>query len=372
MHLILHIALFSSELRSLNPTVFFVDQLSAGIPLLRLLCSGPRVLFYCHFPDKLLAKPGSILKTLYRIPFDTLERWSTGCSDSIVVNSKFTRSVFSSAFPSLAHRQPNVVYPCVDTKDPAPSSDPNDVYFKGQKIVLSINRFERKKDIGLAIRAFAALPDQIRNKSRLIIAGGYDRRVQENVSYLKQLETLAHSLGLQTRTHNAIITALETPQHVPVIFLPNITAVVKANLLRAASLVVYTPQNEHLGIVPLEAMLSGAPVLAATQGGPKETVVDGQTGWLRDVRDTQAWTDVMQKVLGGDIPNAELQRFGYRGRQRVKSLFSQNKMAEVLDQEIAQMLTANSRPAMFDGRIAIVAGVAVAVVAAWYMRNISW
>jgi alpha-1,3/alpha-1,6-mannosyltransferase len=53
VHLILQIALLSDELKQLAPSSFFFDQLSAGIPFLRLLQPRPRVIFYCHFPDKL-------------------------------------------------------------------------------------------------------------------------------------------------------------------------------------------------------------------------------------------------------------------------------------------------------------------------------
>lgn len=60
---------------------------------------------------------------------------------------------------------------------PAPQSDPI--------ILLSINRFERKKAIGIAIRAAGllrrALPTSV--GVHLIVAGGYDTRVQENVQH---------------------------------------------------------------------------------------------------------------------------------------------------------------------------------------------
>jgi alpha-1,3/alpha-1,6-mannosyltransferase len=167
--LILHIAVLSGELRQLNPGYFFVDQLSAGVPLLRILYSQPRILFYCHFPDKLLAKQGSWLKSAYRVPFDWVENWSTGCSDGIVVNSNFTKGIFGEAFPLLKNRDPRVVYPCVDTLDSTKAD--GDVYFKGEKILLSINRFERKKDVGLALKAFAQLSPELRNGARLILAG---------------------------------------------------------------------------------------------------------------------------------------------------------------------------------------------------------
>jgi alpha-1,3/alpha-1,6-mannosyltransferase len=57
--------------------VLFIDQLSACIPFLKWFSSS-RVLFYCHFPDKLLAKRGSWLREMYRQVFDKLEELSTG------------------------------------------------------------------------------------------------------------------------------------------------------------------------------------------------------------------------------------------------------------------------------------------------------
>ena len=174
LHLILQISVFSSELQDLRPTAFLVDQLSAGIPLLRLAYPRARVLFYCHFPDKLLAEKGGLLKRLYRWPFDWIESWSTGCSDGIVVNSNFTKSIFADVFPRLKHRRPGVIYPCVDTEaveDEAEQAGEDKPLWKGKKVLLSINRFERKKDVGLAIRAFARINLKERANARLVIAG---------------------------------------------------------------------------------------------------------------------------------------------------------------------------------------------------------
>jgi alpha-1,3/alpha-1,6-mannosyltransferase len=66
--------------------LFFVDQLSTCVPFLRYL-AGRRVVFYCHFPDKLLAngayvegqmlKRGSLFKRAYRLPMDWLEEYTT-------------------------------------------------------------------------------------------------------------------------------------------------------------------------------------------------------------------------------------------------------------------------------------------------------
>jgi alpha-1,3/alpha-1,6-mannosyltransferase len=105
--------LFSNP--ALSHEILIVDQLSTSIPLLRLQYP---ILFYCHFPDKLLAKGREHwLKRLYRVPFDWIEEVSTGLADAIVVNSLFTKSVFKDAFPHI-EQVPDVIYPCVDIHGP--------------------------------------------------------------------------------------------------------------------------------------------------------------------------------------------------------------------------------------------------------------
>jgi alpha-1,3/alpha-1,6-mannosyltransferase len=344
VHLILQITIFSDELRRLTPTAFFVDQLSAGIPLLRLVQPRPRVIFYCHFPDKLLATKGGLLKTLYRGPFDWLESWSTGCSDTIVVNSNFTKSVFAKAFPALKHRSPGVVYPCVDTSLSAIPPDTKPLW-PGKKVLLSINRFERKKDVGLAIKAYAGLSAGERADTRLIIAGGFDPRVAENTTTYAELCQLADSLQLKHATAKTVISAQGVPDDISIIFLHSVPSAFKASLLSTSRLLVYTPRNEHFGIVPLEAMLAGTPVLAANEGGPTETVVNGQTGWLRDVAKVQDWTEVMRIALEDDLEQ-NLREMGKWGKERVVAEFSKDKMGERLDTAIQAMMQQEARPSL--------------------------
>ncbi|KAK0626957.1 glycosyltransferase family 4 protein [Immersiella caudata] len=333
LHLILHIALLTYELHDLAPDAFFVDQLSAGLPLLKSQSSAP-IFFYCHFPDLLLAQGRARWwKRLYRVPFDTLEQWSMGFADAIAVNSGFTKQVVAKTWPSLARKRDlKIVYPCIDTSDKKPDPDSDDpLPWKESGLILSINRFERKKDIALAIRAFAGLPKSRRGSAKLIIAGGYDNRVPENVGYHAELVALADELSLQTATATNLVSAL-SPAHASaeVLFLLSVPDRLKEMLLTSAKLLVYTPSNEHFGIVPLEAMLRGVPVLAANNGGPTETIVDGVTGWLRDPEDTNAWSEVMGKALGG-MKALELEKMGRKGTERVKSKFADVQMAETLD-----------------------------------------
>lgn len=179
LHLILHIALLTSELGSLSATAFFVDQLSAGLPLLQLLAPRTPILFYCHFPDLLLVQGRQKWwKRLYRVPFDRWEQWSMSSADAVAVNSNFTKGVVARTWPALAERRElKVVYPAIDTGSPDKERggkvDDKDEgpMWKDKRVVLSINRFERKKDIGLSIRAYAGLPEEKRKGLRLVIAG---------------------------------------------------------------------------------------------------------------------------------------------------------------------------------------------------------
>jgi alpha-1,3/alpha-1,6-mannosyltransferase len=164
-------------------------------------------------------------------------------------------------------------------------------------------------------------------------------RVQENFYYHEELIALATDLGLKSATAKAVPTALAIPSDVSVLFLLSVPSTFKSTLLAAASLLVYTPRNEHFGIVPLEAMLAGTPVLAANEGGPVETVTEGVSGWLRNVKDVPAWTDVMREVLTNmsDERRAEM---GRAGRLRVEQEFSDTKMASRLQEALDEMMKA--------------------------------
>lgn len=151
----------------------------------------------------------------------------------------------------------------------------------------------------------------------------------ENVSYHNELNALATSLGLVTATSNQVLPNI-LGEDVNVLFLLSISSALKSELLETARLLVYTPKNEHFGIVPLESMLVGTPVLAAASGGPMETIVDGQTGWLRATDAVDQWTSVMQDVLTS-LGESQLQTMGAAGKERVKREFSKERMAQRLD-----------------------------------------
>lgn len=263
-----------------RPDLVFIDQVSFPILFLRIFTTT-KVIFYCHFPDYLLVNRFSRLRSLYRLPLNFLEQVSTGMAHKILVNSCYTLGIFVKAFPFLYRIGicPEVMYPItIKTEERLHKSFPSLVKtiegsddsrvmdeFVNRTNFLSVNRFERKKALELAIFSFAELKQQMKtSKLSLIIAGGFDSRISENKTYYSELKREAKRLGVLDHIY----------------FMKSISTRLKAHLLRISSCVLYTPVDEHFGIVPVEAMSKGKPVIACDSGGPLETVVNGVTGVL--------------------------------------------------------------------------------------------
>ena len=301
--------------------LIFVDLVPHAIPLLRLF-SRAKIVYYCHFPDLFLTQRRSFLYRLYRAPIDRLEEIGIGGADCVLVNSRFTVSEFRRAFPRLGSVMPNVLYPGVEItpydnkgcrEDAAnDGSTPGD---EGDIILLSIQRFERKKNVGLALEAMALLRGRLRAetwaRTKLVIAGGHDGRWRENREVLSELRTTARNLDL--RDH--------------VLFKPSFSDEERMDLLSRCLCVVYTPEREHFGLVPIETMAAGRPVVAVNSGGPVETIRHGETGFL-----CQPTPDAFADALARLILDPDLRvRMGWVGREHVAEHFSRGAFGTRLE-----------------------------------------
>ncbi|CCF60587.1 hypothetical protein KAFR_0K02320 [Kazachstania africana CBS 2517] len=330
--------------------LFIVDQLSTGLPLIHMF-SDAKILFYCHFPDQKLAVRDSSLRKLYRLPFDLLEQFTMSVADKVVVNSKFTRGIYKETLNFL-NTSPEVIYPCVSTSV-SKEIDQIDkqlltklINTDKDKFYLSINRFERKKNVSLALKAFALSERSKDNDVKLLICGGYDERVDENKEYLRELQLEAGNLKLSSSTifypeyaKNKDLESFNARKS-KVIFLLSISGSLKELLLEKMDLLLYTPSFEHFGIVPLEAMKHGKPTLAVNSGGPLETIISYKpgeneattTGWLREP-DEKVWAvaiDESTKCEGID--------FAKNGKERLDKYFSRYAMTHSFETEIEKFI----------------------------------
>ncbi|GJD08727.1 Alpha-1,3/1,6-mannosyltransferase ALG2 [Galdieria sulphuraria] len=306
-----------------TPDVVIVDAVSSPLVLLTLF--GIPSLFYCHFPDLLLAKREnrSCLYHSYRRWMDKMEEYTLSLAQRIVVNSHFTAQVFQDTFPELAKKSAiAVLYPCIAV-EPYVRLDS-----LSSTTIVSLNRFETKKHVDLLIHAIAYIRDtqKLTNEQWIdlvvVIAGGYDTRVDENVTCLQHLRSLVEHLDLTSKVE----------------FLLNISDEERRSLLSSCKMVVYTPIDEHFGIVPLEAMAMKKPVIAHNSGGPKETIIDGETGLLCE-DSPEDFACAIVKLLEDE---KWAQKLGEEGFLRVKRRFSREALANQLDDMVSELITTKS------------------------------
>ena len=164
------------------------------------------------------------------------------------------------------------------------------------------------------------------------MAGGYDDSVPDNVQTLTKLKNLCSALALTYHTIESP-SSPPPPAHTQVIFLLNFTTAQRSYLLTSPNTLalLYTPSNEHFGIVPLESMACGLPVLAVNSGGPTETIIDlskaGGTGLLRRP-DEVLWSEAMKQLI--TLPADERKQISTAAKKRVDDHFS----AETLGKEM--------------------------------------
>jgi glycosyltransferase involved in cell wall biosynthesis len=166
------------------------------------------------------------------------------------------------------------VIPCgVDTDlfRPGPRSDPG-----GPPRLLVLGRLVTRKGIGNTIEALAHLPG-----AELVIAGGPRPDALAADPAVVRLRALADELGVADRVR----------------FLGGVTRAEVPGLIRDSDVVVTVPWYEPFGIVPLEAMACGRPLVGSAVGGLLDTVVPGRTGELVPPRRPDLVADAVRSLL---------------------------------------------------------------------------
>ena len=166
----------------------------------------------------------------------------------------------------IPRRSIRVIYNGVDSK----RLTPNKAERSEQPLFVYLGRLKKYKRVDVVIRAFGGLnlPE-----ATLEIAGSGD--------YRAALERLVKSLDLEDRVR----------------FLGFIPEDEKVHLLRRAWASVLASPKEGWGISNLEAAACGTPVIAANSPGIRESVIDGETGFLVPQNDPEAMTAAMRGIV---------------------------------------------------------------------------
>ena len=107
-------------------------------------------------------------------------------------------------------------------------------------------------------------------------------------------------------------------------------------MMKKAAFVLYLPICEPFGLVPLEAMGVGTPVIVSNHGGPAETVTDGVTGLHADPFSPEAVAGKCQYLLEN---REEREKMGKEGREYVRQYFSKEQFVERFEHHLGSMTT---------------------------------
>jgi glycosyltransferase involved in cell wall biosynthesis len=180
--------------------------------------------------------------------------------------------------------------------------------------LVSVSRLVERKGVETLVRALPVL-----EATELLVVGGPAASALHRDPEAVRLSELAADLGVADRVR---LVGRVAHADLPAV-------------LRSADVVVAVPWYEPFGIVPLEAMACGRPVVGSAVGGLLDTVADGVTGTLVPPRDPAALAEAVQPLLD----DARLrQRWGRAARARVLQRFTWDRVAAATEGAYAEVL----------------------------------
>lgn len=261
---------------------------------------------YCHSPmryvwdmyHEYLATAGRLVRTLFPLVAHWLRVWDRQSADRVdhfIANSSFV----ASRIHKFYRREAEVIFPPVNTGEFSPQEDRGDFY-------LCLGQLVAYKRADLAVEAFneLGLP--------LIVVG-------EGELFERLQKTAKANVTLMGRQPFAVIQDL---------------------LQRCKGLIF--PGMEDFGIVPVEAMAAGAPVIAYAKGGALETVIHGRTGILFNEQSREALIQAVRQLEAG-IFHFSPQLLHEHAATFAKPLFKQ-RIKTFIDEALSSTTAPTHRP----------------------------
>ncbi|MER6828946.1 glycosyltransferase [Streptosporangium sp. NPDC000563] len=185
--------------------------------------------------------------------------------------------------------------------------------------LLHVGPLTADKGVHTALRALEGIPD-----AELIIAGGPASVDLEHDAEAHRMMLLAKEIGVDDR-----ITVLGHVPHSSI-----------AKLMRSADVVLSLPREAPAGVVALEAMACGVPVIASAVGAHLDSVVDGVTGLLVPA-DRPAQTSRLTRELLADPTRRTA--LGFAGADRARSRYSWERISQELVHVYETALSGSAR-----------------------------
>lgn len=168
--------------------------------------------------------------------------------------------------------------------------------------ILCVGRLsDPRKNITLLLEAFAKLAPSLRDEARLVLAGSSG----PPEAFWSRVE------------------ALGVREQVSFVSRPEPDTLVR--LYQGASVLVSSSDEEGFGVVLLEAMACGVPVISTRSGGPDGIITDGEDGFLVPLGDASAMSARLARVLQEPALNIQM---GDRARQTIERRYDERVAGE--------------------------------------------
>jgi glycosyltransferase involved in cell wall biosynthesis len=184
--------------------------------------------------------------------------------------------------------------------------------------LLVVGRLVERKGVADVVTALAELPGM-----ELVVAGGPSADALGVDPEVGRLRALADANGTTDRVH----------------YLGQVSRDDMPGLIRTADIVVAVPWYEPFGIVPLEAMACGVPVVGSAVGGLLDTVLPGVTGELVPPRRPDRLAEVLRRLMADPKTRSS---YGAAGVERVRRRYGWPRVAEDTERVLGSVVARSS------------------------------
>jgi glycosyltransferase involved in cell wall biosynthesis len=255
-------------------------------------------LYYCYEPPRfaydlqeevlprlgILSYPVKLLLPIFRL----FDRKFVRLADRIIVFNNFMKDWLENIY-----RKPVTSVGPLGAEIPRTSGSENSKvklsFTKNDRIILMVNRLHPRKRIDLLIQAMPFVLRKIPDAKAIIVGSGPEE---------KNLKNLVKTLGL----NNFIaFTGFVSQAEIP-------------NYYTSCDLFVHLAKQEPFGLTLIEAQAFGKPVITVGEGGPRETVLDGETGFLIEANIEKLADRIIQLLQDDNLRN----KFSQKAKEHIK------------------------------------------------------
>jgi D-inositol-3-phosphate glycosyltransferase len=266
------------------------------------------------------------------------EAETIGCSDAVLASCSVEASQLSDLYGAPPERV-EIVAPGVDLAFFGPGDQRQARraigFHSDDPVMLFVGRIQPLKGLTVAVEALARLRQASGGAGRVSGGAGQDSRSRGRLARTT-LIVVGGPSGPHGADELAAVRAMVARHHLEaaVRWVPPQPHEMLSTFFRAADVCVVPSHSESFGLVALEAAACGVPVVAAAVGGLTTLIDDGESGYLIESRDPQAYADCLAALLSDGEMAA---RFGWAGRERAQRYTWASAAAAM--RELGQRLT---------------------------------